>query len=443
MTLMTRLFRLLFAAALALMVGFAAAQSGRDTPARERTLLVDRILAVVNSEVITQFDLSERVTRALRELRSRGTPLPDRNDLQRQVLERMIIERAQLQLARETGLQIDDLQLDATIARIAANNNMPLTEFRRALERDGIPFDKFREEVRTEIILTRLREREVDNKISVAESEIDNFIADHKEGKEQSVEYNLSHILIRLPEQARPEQIKQQRERADEAVKRIKAGADFAQVVATFSDATDALQGGNIGWRTTDRLPELFAGAVAGLPPGGISEVLRSPAGFHILRLNERRGAGAPYMVEQNHVRHILVRTSETVSQDEARRKLLALRERIVNGSNFGELARLNSDDGSAGRGGDLGWVYPGDTVPEFERAVKDLKPMEVSQPVKTQFGWHLIQVLERRTTDASSERKRLEARKALRERKSDEAFQEWLRQLRDRAWVEYRLEER
>jgi len=438
---MTRLFRILFAATLALACGFAAAQSGRGAP--ERTSLVDRILAVVNSEVITQFDLSERVTRALRELRSRSIPPPDENEFRRQVLDRMIIERTQLQLARETGLQIDDLQLDATIARIAESNNMPLMEFRRTLERDGIPFDKFREEVRTEIILARLREREVDNKISVAESEIDNFIADHKEAKDQSVEFNLSHILIRLPEQARPEQITQQRERADEAVKRIKAGADFAQVVATFSDATDALQGGNLGWRTADRLPELFAGVVAGLRPGEISEVLRSPAGFHILRLNERRGAGAPYMVEQNHVRHILVRTSETVSQDEARRKLLALRERIVNGSNFSELARLNSDDSSAGRGGDLGWVYPGDTVPDFERAVKDLKPMQLSQPVKTQFGWHLIQVLERRTTDASSERKRLEARKALRERKSDEAFQEWLRQLRDRAWVEYRLEER
>ena len=438
---MTRLFRILFAATLALACGFAAAQSGRGAP--ERTSLVDRILAVVNSEVITQFDLSERVTRALRELRSRSIPPPDENEFRRQVLDRMIIERTQLQLARETGLQIDDLQLDATIARIAESNNMPLMEFRRTLERDGIPFDKFREEVRTEIILARLREREVDNKISVAESEIDNFIADHKEAKDQSVEFNLSHILIRLPEQARPEQITQQRERADEAVKRIKAGADFAQVVATFSDASDALQGGNLGWRTTDRLPELFAGVVAGLRPGEISEVLRSPAGFHIVRLNERRGAGAPYMVEQNHVRHILVRTSETVSQDEARRKLLALRERIVNGSNFSELARLNSDDSSAGRGGDLGWVYPGDTVPDFERAVKDLKPMQLSQPVKTQFGWHLIQVLERRTTDASSERKRLEARKALRERKSDEAFQEWLRQLRDRAWVEYRLEER
>src|SRR3990170_4452228 len=278
---MTRMFRLLFAAALALMYGIAAAQSGRSAP--ERTSLIDRIVAVVNSEVITQFDLTERVTRARRELRSRGIPEPDQNELQRQVLERMIVERVQLQLAREPGLQIDDLQLDATIARIAESNNMPLTEFRRMLERDGVPFNKFREEVRAEVILARLREREVDNKISVAESEIDNFIADHKEAKDQSVEFNLSHILIRLPEQARPEQIKQLRERADEAVRRIKAGADFAQVVATYSDATDALEGGNMGWRTADRLPELFAGAAVDMQPGEISEVLRSPAGFHIL----------------------------------------------------------------------------------------------------------------------------------------------------------------
>ncbi|OGA44020.1 MAG: molecular chaperone SurA [Betaproteobacteria bacterium RIFCSPLOWO2_12_FULL_65_110] len=435
------MFRLLFAAALALMYGIAAAQSGRSAP--ERTSLIDRIVAVVNSEVITQFDLTERVTRARRELRSRGIPEPDQNELQRQVLERMIVERVQLQLARETGLQIDDLQLDATIARIAESNNMPLTEFRRTLERDAVPFDKFREEVRVEVVLSRLREREVDNRISVAESEIDNFIVDQKEAKNPSVEYKLSHIVILVPEQARPEQIAQQRSRADEAVRRVKAGADFAQVAAAYSDARDALEGGNMDWRTQDRLPELYAGAAAGLRTGEISEVLRSPAGFHILRLNERRGAGAPYMVEQNHVRHILVRTSESVSQDEATRKLLALRERIVNGSNFAELARLNSDDASAGRGGDLGWIYPGDTVPDFERAMKELKPLEVSKPVKTQFGWHLIQVLERRTTDASSDRKRLEARKALRERKSDEAFQEWLRQLRDRAWVEYRIEER
>jgi len=435
--------RLLFALAIALACGASVAQSGRGAAAPRPISLVDRILVVVNSEVITQNDLSERVDRALRDLRSRGTPLPDRTELQRQVLERMILERVQLQLARETGLQIDDLQLDATIARIAESNNMPLSEFRRRLEQDGVPFAKFREEVRTEIILARLREREVDNKISITEAEIDNFIAEQKGVKDQAAEYDLSHILVRVPEQARPEQIAQRRERAEDAVRRIKAGADFAQVVATYSDASDALEGGKIGWRGQDRLPELFARAVSGMKPGEISEVLRSPAGFHILKVNGRRGAGAPYMVEQNHVRHILIRSSDAVSQEEARRKLLALRERIVNGSNFSELARLNSEDGSAGRGGDLGWLYPGDTVPDFERAIKELKPMEVSQPVKSPFGWHLIQVLERRTADASSERSRLDARKALRDRRGEEEYQEWLRQLRDRAWVEYRLEDR
>jgi len=420
--------------------GLACAQAGRGPSAPQ---LVDRVVAVVNNEVITLYDLSNRVDRALQELRSRSIPAPARDELRRQVLERMIMERVQLQLARETGLRVDDLQLDATITRIAKSNNMPLMQFRNALERDGIPFEKFREEVRVEIILSRLREREVDNKINVAESEIDNFIADRKNTKNQSVEYDLSHILIRLPEQARPEQIARQRARADDAVKRIKAGTDFAQVAAAYSDASDALSGGSIGWRTMDRLPELFAKAVVDLKPGDISGVLRSPAGFHIVKLNSQRGGGAPYIVEQNHVRHILVRTGETTSDDEAKHKLLSLRERIVNGSSFSELARLNSDDPSAGRGGDLGWIYPGDTVPDFERAVKALKVGEVSEPIKTQFGWHLIQVLERRTTDASAERERLEARKTLRERKSDEAYQEWLRQLRDRAWVEYRLEER
>ena len=418
----------------------AAAQSGRG---RSAPVLVDRVVAVVNNEVITLYDLSSRVERALQELRSRRIPEPARDELRGQVLERMIMERAQLQLARETGLRVDDLQLDATITRIAQSNNMPLMQFRSALERDGIPFEKFREEVRVEIILSRLREREVDNKINVAESEIDNFIADRKNSKDQSVEYDLSHILIRLPEQARPEQIARQRARADEAVRRLEAGADFAQVAAAYSDASDALSGGNIGWRTKDRLPELFANVVGDLKPGKISGVLRSPAGFHIVKLNSQRGGGAPYIVEQNHVRHILVRTGETVSDEEAKHKLLSLRERIVNGSSFSEIARLNSDDPSAGRGGDLGWIYPGDTVPDFERAAKALKVQEVSEPIKTQFGWHLIQVLARRTTDASAERERLEARKTLRERKSDEAYQEWLRQLRDRAWVEYRLEER
>jgi peptidyl-prolyl cis-trans isomerase SurA len=424
--------------------GAAFAQSARpEQTALARTELIDRIVAVVNKEVITQYELAERMNRVRKELERRGTSLPDRGEIERQVLERLIIEKVQLQYARETGVRVDDLELDRTVSRVAEGNKLSLTEFRKTLERDAINFDGFREELRNEILMNRLRDREVTGKITVSEGEIENLLLEQGERKDIATEYNIAHILVRVPEQASPEQLETRRARAEEAVKRLKDGADFAQLAAAYSDAPDALQGGVLGWRSQQRLAELYVEALAALKPGDISGVFRSPAGFHVLKLLELRGAGAPLLVEQAHVRHILIRTNELVSEDEAKRKLLSLRERIVNGVNFAELARLNSDDGSASRGGDLGWIYPGDTVAEFERAFTELKPMDVSQPVKTPFGWHLIQVLERRTADMSSERKRLEARKALLDRKGDEAYQEWLRQLRDRAYVEMRLEER
>ena len=429
---------------LLLACGAALAQSGRpERAAAARIALVDRIVAVVNKEVITQHELAERVNRVLKEMQRRGTSLPDRGEIEQQVLERLIVEKVQLQFARETGLRVDDLDLDRTVNRVAEGNKLSLAEFRLALERDTIRFDKFREELRNEILITRLREREVTSKITVSEGEIENFLLEQNERKGAATEYNIAHILVRVPEQASPEQLEARRARAEEALKRLKDGADFAQLAAAYSDAPDALQGGVMGWRSQERLPELFVEVLAKLKPGDVSNVLRSPAGFHVLKLFELRGAGAPLLVEQARVRHILVRTNELVSEDDAKRKLSNLRERIVNGVNFAELARLNSDDSSASRGGDLGWVYPGDTVPEFERVFMDLKQMEVSQPVKTSFGWHLIQVLERRTADMSSERRRIEARKALLDRKADEAYQEWLRQLRDRAYVELRLEDR
>jgi peptidyl-prolyl cis-trans isomerase SurA len=432
------------AIALAAACSGAFAQGARpERGASTRVALVDRIVAVVNKEVVTQFEFQERVDRIMKQLQQRGTALPARDEIERQILERIIMEKVQLQFAKETGLRVDDLELDRTISRVADGNKLSLTEFRRTLERDGIPFDKFREEVRNEILVNRLREREVTSKLSVSEGEIDNFLLDQGARKDATMEYNLAHILVRVPEQASPEQLAARRARAEEAIKRLGENADFAQLAASYSDAPDALQGGAIGWRSQERLPELFVEALAKLKPGEVSGVLRSPAGFHVLKLIDLRGAGAPQLVEQAHVRHILVRTNELVSENEARRKLLNLRDRIVNGVDFAELARLNSDDGSASRGGDLGWVYPGDTVPEFERAFTELKPMELSQPVKTPFGWHLIQVLERRTADMSTDRKRVEARRALLDRKGDEAYQEWLRQLRDRAYVELRLEDR
>jgi peptidyl-prolyl cis-trans isomerase SurA len=421
----------------------ALAQGARpDQTGAGRIDLIDRIVAIVNKEVITQFELEERIARVQKELQRRGTPVVDRSELEHQVLDRLIVEKVQLQLARETGMRVEDLELDRTVNRIAENNKLSLSEFRQRLESDAIPYDKFREDLRNEILLTRLREREVTSKLTVSEGEIDNLLQEQND-KETGTEYNLAHVLVRVPEQATPAQLDARRARAEEVVKRLKDGSDFAQVAATYSDAPDALQGGVIGWRSQQRLPELFVNALDKLKPGDVSGVLRSPAGFHVVKLLDMRGAGAPLLVEQAHVRHILIRTNDLVSEDEAKRKLVGLRERIVNGLDFAELARLNSDDGSASRGGDLGWIYPGDTVPEFERAFAELKIGEISQPVKTPFGWHLIQVLERRTADMASDRKRIDARKALLERKGDEAYQEWLRQLRDRAYVEVRLEDR
>ena len=416
--------------------------------AAQRISLVDRIVAVVNSEVVTQSELTERISIAERQLKRQNTPIPDPRQLERQVLERLILEKAQLQMAKETGLRADEVQLDRALARIAENNKMTLAAFRQALEKDGLRFDRFREEIRNEIMITRLREREVDDKIQVSDSEIDLYIAEASGPGAPlgDVEYNFAHVLLRLPEQASPETIQAARARAERVIAEARAGSDFAKLAASYSDAPDALAGGNMGWRAHDRLPEVFASALKDLRPGEVSAPLRSPAGFHVLKLIERRGgstalSGAP--VQQTRARHILIKTSEVVSENDARRRLADLRERIVNGADFAEIARLQSEDSTASKGGDLDWVYKGDTVPEFERAMDELKPGEISQPVKTQFGYHLIQVLARRVADVSAERRRLQARQALRERRTDEAYQDWLRQLRDRTYVEIRLDEK
>lgn len=411
--------------------------------AAAESVLVDRVVAVVGKDVITLTELAERTERAELELRRQRIPAPERAVLERQVLERLVLEQAQLQRAAETGLRVDELQLDRAVQRIAQQNNLPLAEFRRALEAEGMPFERFRAELRQQIVLARLREREVDDRVQVTEAEIDEYLEENQASAVADVEYNAAHILVRVPEQARPEQVEQARARAERVRREAAGGGDFARLAAANSDAGDALQGGALGWRTPGRLPGLFAQALQGMQPGEVSGVLRSPAGFHVLKLLERRGAGTAKPVTQTRARHILIRTNEVVSEEDARRRLQVLRERIEAGADFAELARLNSEDGTAARGGDLGWVYPGDTVPEFERAMNALKPGELSAPVRTPFGFHLIRVEERRAGDPSAERRRQQARQALRERKADEAYQEWLRQLRDRTYVEMRLDER
>ncbi|HUQ74332.1 MAG TPA: peptidylprolyl isomerase [Burkholderiales bacterium] len=405
--------------------------------------LVDRIVAVVNKEVITFSELNEAVGMAERQLRRQGTAAPERGVLERQMLERLILDKAQLQLARDTGVRIDELQLDRAVERIAQSNKMTLPDFRKALESDGVAFDTFRNDIRQQMLMARLREREVDNRIQVTDTEVDLFLEQMKT-RPEGTEYDIAHILVRVPEQASPERLRDARSRAEQALADARGGSPFARVAASFSDAPDALQGGALGWRAHERLPELFANALATMQPGELSPVLRSPAGFHVLKLIDRRGAGAQAPVRQTRIRHILVRTNEVVSESEARRKLLDLRQRILSGAaDFAELARANSDDGTAARGGELDWVYPGDTVPEFERAYEDLQVGELSQPVQTPFGYHLIQVMERRSSDVSPERRRLQARQVLRDRKADEAYTEWLRQVRDQTYVELRLEER
>ncbi|HEX6734731.1 MAG TPA: peptidylprolyl isomerase [Azonexus sp.] len=402
----------------------------------------DHIVAVVDAEVITRHELDSRLEGALRQLRKQGTPLPPQAQLERQMLERLIMERVQLQYARDTGLKPDDMQLEQAIGRIAANNNMSLAQFRKALAADGIEFAAFREEIRNEMAMVRLREREVDSKLVISEGEIDNYLA-NQAATGANEEYQLAHILLRAPESASPEQLQKLRQRGEQALKRAQAGENFAELSATFSDAPDALQGGSLGWRARDRLPSLYADAAAALQPGQVSGLLRSSAGFHIVKLLERRGGNAPASVQQTRARHILVRVNEVLSEGEARHRLEIVRERIANGVDFAEQARLYSQDGSAAKGGDLGWLNPGDTVPDFERAMNALQPNELSPVVKSPFGLHLIQVQERRERDVSAERQRAVARQALRERKLDEAYQDWLRQLRDRAYVENRLDER
>lgn len=403
---------------------------------------VDRIVAVVNSDAITLFELRSRTEQAIAQLRGRNVTPPPREDFERQVLERMIYEKVQLQHAEETQMRIDDRMLEAALGRIAESNNMNATQLRSAVERDGIPWPRFREDIRKEIILSRLRDREVESRVVVTEGEIDNYLANPERKADQREEFNVSHILLRVPEGASPETLMRLKARADAAMEQLAKGEDFARVAASYSDAPDALSGGSLGWRPLDRLPQLFADMLPNLKPGQVSEVMRSPAGFHIMKLVEKRGgAGASdARVSQTRARHILIKTSEVVNDAEARRRLTGIKERLDNGGDFEELARSNSQDLSAAKGGDLGWLYPGDTVPEFEKVMNALEPGKVSEPVQSPFGWHLIQVVERRVEDVSTERQRAAARLALRERKAEEVYQDWVRQLRDRAYVEIRL---
>ena len=428
-----------------LLLFFLVEPSLAQTQQRQNTepLPADRIVAVVNDDVITLNELRGHIDVAVDQLKKQGTPLPQRDALEKQMLERLVMTKVQLQRARDIGLRVDDSQLEQALQRIAANNKMSLSQFRDALQKDGIPLIKFREEIREEMIVARLREREVEDKIVISEGEIDNYLETEKAKGSSADEYEVAHILLRSPESASPEQIQALKLKAEQVFDRLKKGEDFAQLAAAYSDAPDGMKGGNLGARPLDRLPSIFSEAAAKLNVGEVAPLLRSPNGFHIIKLIAKSGGAITQPIQQTHVRHILIKVNEVVSETDARHKLEDLLDRIKNGAKFADLAKLYSQDGSASKGGDLGWIYPGVTVPEFERAMDQLQPGEVSKPVQSPFGFHLIEVLERKVEAASADRQRDIARNVLRERKMDEAYQDWLRQARDSTYVELRLEER
>jgi peptidyl-prolyl cis-trans isomerase SurA len=452
----TRLHQIKLAAALlcALTAGQALAQAGAAAqpakpgsgflpPASSNASVIDAIFVVVNDEVITKNEVRNRVAQIEQRLKSQSAQLPDQADLQRQVVEAMIVERAQLQLAKEYGVKVDDTQLDRAIARIAEGQKMSVQDMRNQMEKEGLTFSQFREEIRNEIMMTRLREHEVDSKIQVSDAEVDTYLAAEKAAAADKVEMDISQILVSIPQNASPEQIAARKARADEVVRQLRTGADFGKMATTYSDAPDALKGGAIGWRDPDRLPPLFAGELRKLKPGQVTPVIKSNTGFHILKLVDKRSlanAQDKNVVEQTHARHIVMKVNPTMTEAEVKRKLLELKEKLDNkAATFEDLARQYSQDSFATKGGDMGWLYPGDTVPEIETAMNALKPGEVSGIVQSPYGFHLIEVVERKSEDVSKEKERNLARQVIRERKTQEAMEDWARQIRDRAYVEFR----
>ena len=409
----------------------------------EEVVKLDRIVAIVDQTVVTEQELESRIATVTAQLKKQGTELPPENVLRKQILERLITDTLQIQYAAQTGLKVDDNQLDKTIERIAEQNQMTLTEFSEALAKDGVSMRKFRSDIRNEITIARLREREVDGRVNVTESEIDNFLTSQAANTENQDEFEISHILIRTPEEGATEDVQKAKAKVDAAVKELNNGKSFAEVSASFSDAPNALEGGKLGWKSGAQMPALFLDALKTMQVGEVSQPLRSPNGFHVLKLTNKRGGNSPLVIQQTHSRHILIKLSEIMSEKEGKQKMDNIKERLDNGEKFEALARQYSEDSTASNGGDLGWINPGDTVPQFEKAMNELKDNQISPPVRTQFGWHVIQVIERRSQDMSKEAARLKARQEIRAKKADEAYQDWIRELRDRAYVELRLEDK
>ena len=402
----------------------------------------DFIVAVVNSEPVTNNEVRARLARAEAQLAQQGGAMPPRELLAREVLERIILERAQLQQAKESGLKVDDYAVSQAEQGVARQNNMSVDDLYRRLARDGMGKERFREELRNQLLLQRLREREVEARVKVTDLDIDQYLREQQKGNDvASMEINLGHVLVLVPENASPVQVAERQARAQRAADKVRAGEDFAAVAREFSDAPEGQRaGGQLGMRPADRYPELFVNSTLGLPVGSIVGPVRSPAGFHVLKVIERVTAGVLTTVVQNHARHILLRTGPQLSESAAAARLADYRRRVQMGqADFAALAREHSQDGSSKEGGDLGWATPGRYVPEFEQALNALKPGDISEPVVSRFGVHLIQLLERREAKLTQREQRDMARDTVREKKLDEAYATWAQELRGRAYVEYR----
>jgi len=423
-------------------------QMGVPQPGQKRSQLVDEVVAIVNNSVITRRELLDRADEIENQLRAANRPIPERPDLLGEVLERLVMERVQTQAAADAGIKVTDQEVDRAIESVAQQNKMSATELRSRVESTGMSWTKYRDELRKQVQVIRLREREVDSKVQVYDGEIDNFVA-ARSGKSAAVgpaEYNVQQILVRVPEDASEAQKAQLKAKAEGLLKQAQGGADFAELAKANSEAPEASQGGAMGFREIGRLPALFANAVVDLRPGSVvPEVVESANGFHVLKLAAKRTApvdqtAAADRITQTQVRHILIRTGPNMPEAEAKRQMSTIRDRITHGGDFADAARRYSQDGSAQQGGELGWVSPGELVPEFEQAMNRLRPKEISEPVVTQFGVHLIQVEDRRETEVSAEKQRDFARAEVREQKLRAAYDDWVRQLRSAAYVEYRI---
>lgn len=401
---------------------------------------IDSIVAVVNDEVIVRSALDQQIRMIEQELHRQKIQLPPPHELEKQVLENMILSNLQLQLAKSTGIDVEESSLNETLRNIAAQNKMDLQTFRQMVEKEKYSYERYREDIRNQLIIKHLQQRQVVNRIMVTPQEIDNFLINQHQQGQGETEYHLLHILIATPEAASPEQIEAKQTQADEIIKKLKAGADFQAVAVAVSNAPKALEGGDLGWLKEGELPSLFQGMVDNMLVGEMSQAIRNASGFHIIKLADKR-TRQKTVVTQTQVRHLLIKTGELVSDFEAKNRLEALKDRIDAGEDFAQLAQTNSEDTTtSAKGGLLGWVSPGEVAPEFDEVINHLSKNQTSVPFKSRYGWHIVQVLDRRTYDNTDQALRTQAAQQIQQRKIEEELQSWLRQLRDEAYVENRL---